>query len=82
MVIATESHSVSISPTCKLACQSLPSGGSSSREMAWRSMKEVECIVNGESKEKVKFVELGNVFFLKARVKAEQSTLGFAQPAR
>ena len=40
------------------------------------------CIVNRESKEKVKFVELGGVYFLKVRVKAEQSTLGFARPVR
>ena len=41
------------------------------------------CIVNRESKDKVKFVELGGVYFPKVRVKAEQSsTLGFARPVR
>ena len=40
------------------------------------------CIVNRESKEKVKFDELGGVYFLKVRVNAEPSTLGFARPVR
>ena len=34
------------------------------------------CIVNRESKEKVKFIKLGGVYFLKIWVKAEQRTLG------
>ena len=37
-------------------------------------------IVNRESKDNVKLVELGGVYFLKVRAKAEQSTLGFARP--
>ena len=40
------------------------------------------CIVNRESKENIKFVELGGVYFLKVRVKAEQNTLGFARSVR
>ena len=40
------------------------------------------CIVKRESKEKVKFVELRGVYFLKVMVRAEQSTLDFVRPAR
>ena len=40
------------------------------------------CIANPESEEKVKSVKLGGVYFLKAGVRAGQSTLGFARPVR
>ena len=45
-------------------------------------MKEVDASSTARPKEKVKFVELGGVYFLKVRVKAEPSTLGFARPVR
>ena len=40
------------------------------------------CIANRDCKERGRFVDFGGVSFLKARVRAEQSQLGFARPVR